>query len=158
MKPLFVIAIIVFAFSCSKDNSEIKAEQINPLGSWSLFKLKLKSSTMGPLVRDTILVPCFKDVKLVFYDGGTIIGRYVGTEYCMSKITESLHVGWSNTIPDQYGTWAKSNDTLTVVMNNQPSLQMKYKLGFSGKSQIMGSSNPDDQYLTETWYIKDDTK
>ena len=93
MRSVFAIALILFAFSCSKDDTEIKAEDINPIGSWSLYELTLKSSTMGPLKRDTILVPCFKDVKLVFYEGGTIIGRYVGAQYCETRVTANTHIG-----------------------------------------------------------------
>lgn len=154
MKSLLTILTLLFLFSCSKENNEIKAEENDLVGTWSLYGLKLKSSTTGPLERDTTLVPCLKDVKLNFYKGGTVIQKFTGAQYCEIQISQGSVMGWYPTYPNQYGTWTQVRDTITVIMNNQINTPMKYTISNNDKKLMTGFSNTAGDAVTETWFIK----
>ena len=155
MKLILASVFLLFAFSCSKENTEPKIDELNPVGIWSLFKIKLKYSAFGPLVQDTSIVPCLKGSKMVLEENGTWKSKYVSDSVCVIYYSLSSSISWQPTTPQVSGTWSKNGNTFTMERTDRPGEKWDYLLSKSGGRLLFNFSDTTESLLEEVWYIKD---
>lgn len=153
MKTISVLIIIFFLFSCSKADPQ-EPETFNPVGTWSLFKLKLKQNSLGPLVQDTFVAPCLKGSKFIIENNGSWTDKYVSDTSCRIYFAPTSLILWKPDHPVSTGTWTINDNTITVETPVVPGKSWSYPMSrINGR--IVFSFIDTASFVQEMWYVKD---